>query len=320
MWKRFVNDYLSYTHKERIGIFVLLGLITICLLIPLLYPYSIHQKQYDHKEFNNEIARLKLLQSDSIANKKYAAKNFNEDYLDYAGPSDKNNFTKVRAEIFYFDPNKASIEEWKRLGIKDKTIATIQKYLSKGGHFYKPEDISKIWGLSPADIRRLMPYIRIENKGAEYVKNPVEPFTKKPSYTPKSLASVDINLADTTAFIALPGIGSKLAQRIINFRSKLGGFYNVSQVGETFGLPDSTFQKIKSRLVITSSSVKNININTALLDDMKVHPYIRYNIANAIIQYRVQHGNFSSVADIKKIVLVTDEVYKKVEPYLTVTE
>ncbi len=318
MWKRFVNDYLSYTHKERIGIFVLLTLILICLLIPFLYPYLIHPKQYDHKEFNNEIARLKLLQSDSTENKKYSPKNFNEDYLDYAGPSDKNNFTKVRVEVFYFDPNKASAEEWKRLGIKDKTIATIQKYLSKGGHFYKPEDVSKIWGLSPADIRRLTPYIRIENKRAEYVKNTSETFTKRPSYTPKSLAPVDINIADTTAFIALPGIGSKLAQRIINFRSKLGGFYNIDQVGETFGLPDSTFQKIRSKLVITNSSVKNININTALLEEMKLHPYIRYNIANAIIQYRAQHGNFSSIADLKKIMLITDEVYNKVEPYLIV--
>ncbi len=316
MWKRFVNDYLSYTHKERIGIFVLLGLIIICLVIPFLYPYFIHQKQYDHYEFNNEIARLKLRQSDSSSNKNYTVKNFDEDFLDYAGPSDRNNYTKVQAEVFYFDPNTASVEEWKRLGIRDKTIATIQKYLSKGGHFNKPEDISKIWGLRPADLKRLLPYVSIENKRSEYVKKNFEPFTMKSAYVPKTLTTVDINSADTSAFIALPGIGSKLAQRIINFRSKLGGFYEVNQVAETFGLPDSTFQKIKSRLVLTNSSVKNININTALLDDMKVHPYIRYSIANAIIQYRNQHGAFKSVADIKKIVLVNDSVYNKVQHYL----
>ena len=320
MWKRFVNDYLSYTHKQRIGIFVLLGLIIICLLVPFLYPYFIHQKQYDQKEFNNEIAKLKLRQSDSSANKNYSVKNLNEDFLDYAGPSDKNNYTKVYAEVFYFDPNTASVEEWKRLGVKDKTIATIKKYLSKGGHFNKPEDISKIWGLSPSDIKRLLPYVRIESKHSEYVKNNFEAFPKKPAYVPKASLIIDVNSGDTAAFISLPGIGSKLAQRIVYFRSKLGGFYNVNQVAETFGLPDSTFQKIKSRLMVTNFSVKTININTALLDDMKVHPYIRYNIANAIVQYRDQHGNFSSIADIKKIMLVTDEIYKKVEPYLTVNE
>ncbi len=116
----------------------------------------------------------------------------------------------------------------------------------------------------------------------------------------------------------MPGIGSKLAQRIINFRDKLGGFYAVQQVTETFGLPDSTFQKIKTRLAINGKAVKQININTASLDELKVHPYIRYNIANSIVQYRSQHGNFTSVAVIKNIMLISDDLFNKLEPYLSV--
>ena len=68
----------------------------------------------------------------------------------------------------------------------------------------------------------------------------------------------------------------------------------------------------------TNVPVKKININTALLDEMKTHPYIRYSLADAIIQYRTQHGNFLSVADLKKIITMTDDVYKKVEPYVTI--
>jgi DNA uptake protein ComE-like DNA-binding protein len=51
---------------------------------------------------------------------------------------------------------------------------------------------------------------------------------------------------------------------------------------------------------------------------MKTHPYIRYNLANAIIEYRAQHGSFSTVSDVKKIMMMTDEIYKKLEPYVTV--
>ena len=51
---------------------------------------------------------------------------------------------------------------------------------------------------------------------------------------------------------------------------------------------------------------------------MKTHPYIRYNLANAIIQYRTQHGNFLSIVDLKKIMMMTDDAYKKVEPYVTI--
>ena len=323
MWKRFINDYLSYTHKERTGIFIILGFIVLLIFIPFLFPYFIHQRHYDHNKFDNEVAQLKIQQKDSSSGKNYNSKNFDDDNVNaYTGPSEKNYPAKEHAEVFYFDPNTATSADWKRLGIKDKTIETIEKYISKGGHFYKPEDITKIWGLRPDDIKRLLPYVTIVQKKNEYNKpNPdAVSFSKQASYAPKTFEAIDINSADTALFIALPGIGSKLAQRIVNFRDKLGGFYAVDQVAETFGLPDSTYQKIKQRLIVKNSTVKKININTALSDEMKAHPYIRYVLANAIIQYRTQHGNFSSITDLKKIMLVTDEIYKKVEPYVTVGE
>ena len=89
-------------------------------------------------------------------------------------------------------------------------------------------------------------------------------------------------------------------------------------MAETFGLPDSTFQKIKGYLKISGGNTRKININTASLDELKEHPYIRYQLANAIVQFRLQHGNFSSVDDIKKIMLITEEVFNKIFPYLTI--
>ncbi|HUS03756.1 MAG TPA: helix-hairpin-helix domain-containing protein, partial [Chitinophagaceae bacterium] len=199
---------------------------------------------------------------------------------------------------------------------------TIQKYLSKGGHFYSPEDISKIWGLHKDDVERLLPYVRIENSKKENADNKTEfnRNTSPGSYRNKkpSPQVIDINAGDTSAFISLPGIGSKLAQRIISFRDKLGGFYSVDQVKETYGLPDSTFQIIRSKLVLNNTPVKTININTATLEEMKLHPYIRLNIANAIFQYRNQHGDFTSLSDVKKIMIVTDDIFIKMAPYLTI--
>jgi competence ComEA-like helix-hairpin-helix protein len=318
MWKRFLHDYFSFTHKERRGILVLSGLIILFIALPFLFPLFHHQIKYDHTAFDKEVAQLKLRKIDSVySDKKYKTKNYDaEEFNDFAQPSEKNYSLPPASEVFYFDPNTATNREWKRLGVKDKTIETIQKYLSKGGRFYKAEDINKIWGLHPNEIKRLLPYVRIEQQKIESAENQQQ--IQRRTYAPKVIQPIDINSADTTAFISLPGIGSKLAQRIINFREKLGGFYAIDQVSETFGLPDSTFQKIKSRLTLTNLQVKKININTASLDEMKAHPYIRYPIANAILQYKTQHGNFSFVNDLKKIMLVTEDIYKKVEPYIAV--
>src|SRR5258705_24726 len=130
--------------------------------------------------------------------------------------------------------------------------------------------------------------------------------------------AVDINNADTIAFISLPGIGSKLAARIVTFRDKLGGFYSIEQVRETYGLPDSTFQKIKQWLKLDNASVKKININTATVDELKAHPYIKFSIANPIVAYRTENWLFTKLEDIKKVMAVTNELYDKIVSYLSV--
>ncbi|HET7897749.1 MAG TPA: helix-hairpin-helix domain-containing protein, partial [Flavisolibacter sp.] len=134
--------------------------------------------------------------------------------------------------------------------------------------------------------------------------------------TEKTRMAININEADTSAFIALPGIGSKLSARIISFREKLGGFYSVEQIGETYGLPDSTFQKIRGRLVVDGDGIRKINVNTATKDELKSHPYIRWNLANAIVEYRNQHGSFKNLEELKNIALVDDAVFQKISPYL----
>ena len=128
----------------------------------------------------------------------------------------------------------------------------------------------------------------------------------------------DVNKADSATLDSLPGIGPRLAKRIIAFRDKLGGFTSVEQVKETYALPDSTFNKIKSKLFIKEGVLKKININTCTLDQLKIHPYFRYAIANAIIQYRSQHGPFKEARDLKKIMIVSDSIYDKILPYLII--
>ena len=54
-----------------------------------------------------------------------------------------------------------------------------------------------------------------------------------------------------------------------------------------------------------------------LVDSLKKHPYINWNLANAIVEYRNQHGPYHTIEKIKSIHLVNDEIYLKIAPYLT---
>ena len=59
--------------------------------------------------------------------------------------NEPNQHLKITAdpELFTFDPNKATDSDFLRLGFSDKQIATILKYLDKGGVFRNKADSSK---------------------------------------------------------------------------------------------------------------------------------------------------------------------------------
>jgi competence protein ComEA len=308
-WKEFLGDYFMFTRKERIGLLVVI-LVILCIWI---FPKV------------SKPPRPKTIPPDTswiIATKQTMTRIKDSDdqpdkieELVYKPMNELSSASK--GQLFYFDPNVLSFEGWEKLGIRAKTIGTIQNYLHKGGHFGKPDDLKKIYGIRPDDYVRIAPYIRIAaGNHAELPTERKANFKKEALSNERKYAVVDINTADTAAFIALPGIGNKLALRIVNFRDKLGGFYSIEQIGETYGLPDSVFRKIKPFLKLETNLIKKININTATKDEMKSHPYIKWNLANAIVEYRNQHGNFTSLEDLKKISLITMEVFDKIKFYL----
>ena len=312
-WKELAAGYFHFSRRERTGVVALLLVIACIFFLPDIIGLrkAAVKSAITDSTWVNAMAKL---ETDNQPNDNYSNKRI---YLEK-----KNGYRRQSQQtksLFYFDPNTISAAEWKQLGVRDKTITTIQKYLSHGGKFKKPEDLSRIYGLFPDEFERIAPFIRIPDPSLykEFtIKDP--PNDHSPKTYLRRHTVIDINTADTTAWIALPGIGNKLAARIVNFRDKLGGFYSIDQVAETYGLADSVFQPIKQYLKLENKSVKKININTATIDEMKAHPYIRYAISNAIAQYRAQHGSYTSITGIRKLMLVTDEIFNKIAPYLTI--
>ncbi|MEO6583160.1 MAG: helix-hairpin-helix domain-containing protein [Ferruginibacter sp.] len=309
MRRKHDNNYLHFTKKERSGIIAIITLtVTVILFfyfLPILFPNEKRQRDQ-----SIDISRLQQ-QTDSFKNYKTG---FKKSYQNNYRQKEKD-IANLHAGLFYFDPNTISAGDWKKLGLRQQTIRTIENYLAKGGRFRDASELKKIWGLEATLADRLVPYVVIDNTAFTKVHRDTS-YVKTPFVT-KKLQPIDINNADSLQWVSLPGIGAKLSQRIIIYRNKLGGFYSATQVGETFGLPDSTFKKLLPVLNVTGP-VKKLNINTVGVEELKAHPYIRYHLANAIIQYRQQHTTYSSVSDIKNIMLIDDSIYKKISPYLSV--
>jgi competence protein ComEA len=319
--KNWIKEYFTFSKKERRAVFVLLFFAVFFALLPAMFPFLVK----DDVSIEVDTATERQLAQLKIPNKydRINEKDFVEQYDQPKYPPYKKfEKTEIIGELFYFNPNTASSDDWKKLGLREKTIQTILNYRSKGGKFRKPEDLQHIYGLRKEEYERLVPYANIEPLETANKESVTGTFSFEKKYESKEskIIFIDINNADTTEWKKLNGIGSKLSQRIINFRTKLGGFVSVEQVGETFGLPDSTFQKIKSQLQVKQSTVVKINLNEATLDVLKSHPYLKYAVANAIIQYRNEHGPFKTVSELQKLGAIDESLYTKIAPYLTVEE
>lgn len=62
---------------------------------------------------------------------------------------------------------------------------------------------------------------------------------------------VNINTASTAELTALPGIGEVLAQRIVDYRERVGGFESVEQLKEVSGIGDAKFSAVKELVCIS---------------------------------------------------------------------
>jgi competence protein ComEA len=67
----------------------------------------------------------------------------------------------------------------------------------------------------------------------------------------KAGPTVNINTATSSELEGLPGVGPKLAQRIIDYREKNGGFKKVEDLMNVQGIGEKNFLKLKSKLSVT---------------------------------------------------------------------
>lgn len=208
------------------------------------------------------------------------------------------------------------METFMLLGLSQRTARTILNYREKGGRFRKKEDLASIYTITDAEYQRLEPYIRLpENLRAAHK------MTFSPGKAPKQYENVqiDINQATGEEWQKLRGIGPGYAGRIVRFRDKLGGFSTIEQVGQTYGLPDSVFQRIRPQLV-HSPIFRFIHINSCTEEELAGHPFIQKRQARSLCLYRQHHGPFKDLEDLKKVRSLPDTVLQKLIPYLSFEE
>lgn len=319
-----LKEYFYYTRLERNAGIVLCCLCGLAWLSPLTFPLII--KPADKVDFSEAQRMAAALAPTS---QPLAADDETVAFRSYENKSPR------KLESFYFDPNTATKDDFERLGLSPRTAQSILNYRGKGGHFYKKEDFAKIYTLRKEDYKRLEAFIQIPPKSGDkkyddFVKKAdnqdfatkggieEKPFVPQ-NFSKKNAATiVDINSATVDDWQQIRGIGPGWAKRIVNFREKLGGFTTPQQVAETFGLPDSVFQKALPQMQANTGVFRKIRLNSATLDELKAHPYLSSFQATILFNYRQQHGNYTDFTSVKKVKAgFKEEDWRRLEPYFS---
>jgi competence protein ComEA len=279
MVKEFLNNYFGFNRQQRNGLLVLLCISAFLLIVRVTYPSFMKRGEV-------EIMNLPFGNTDTI----------------------KGAEMNASSDLFFFDPNTASKEDLVRLGLKEKTAVTLIKYRKKN-RFESAEELMNVFGVSARLFEKLKPYIQIPSEE----KLQLQVSVTKQSTPTIQIKNVELNGADSTQLLTLPGIGPVFAHRIIKYRTLLGGYVLKDQLKEVYGLKQETYDLASPHVTVDASLAKKINLNSDDFKTVNRHPYISYELTKALFNKKGKQA-----LDPKKVqeIVGNDSLYQRLLPYL----
>ncbi len=220
-------------------------------------------------------------------------------------------------ELFMFDPNTTTDEEWHKLGLTNKQIKTINTYKDRGGKFFIKDDFRKIYGIRTKQYQILKPYINLPDKLPED--------TKKSNLTePKNITlfEFDPNTASADELLQL-GLTDRQVSTIVNYRNKGGKFYKKEDFKKIYTISEDDYNRLSPYIKISrqerqQAQISIIEINSADTSQLKTLPGIGDVLASRIVKFRKKLGGFYSIEQLKEVYGLKPETFDKIKQYLTI--
>jgi competence ComEA-like helix-hairpin-helix protein len=301
-------EKFSFTKQERRGILYIVLLIILFFTFIYYIEASISEEKPNFTKFEKELnifekqqTNQKLIDDtkyleeqklrDSIYKQKYYNKynNYDKNYTSTYNKKKKNNYHN-------FNPNTATEAEWQSFGFSEKQTKIIVNFIKKSGGIKTKNDLKKIFVIDDKKYQELSSFIQIE---------PI--IGEKLNESNLQQNKLDLNSATLEQLDQVKGIGTKTAERILKYRQILGGYVSLTQLNEVYGISEENYLTMKLGLLVNRLNILKINVNFADKQELSNHPYITYEEAKKIIDYRSKNGAFTSVNELFTNKLITNE-------------
>lgn len=311
------RDFFFYTRNQRRGILLLVAAIVAVWTVNWwLRPAERSFPQTDAAYMDSLITDYK----DFLASVKYQDSIQEQRFKPQDRPA-------RRPEPRPFDPNEADSALLCRIGLPGWMARNVVRYRQKGGVFRKPEDFRRIYGMTDERFETLRPYIRIAHQDtatAPATADKIQPDTTSKDSTRKPAIPlfqhvrkypagtiIELNQADTTELKKIPGVGSVIARMIVKYRTRLGGYYSVSQLKDIRLRADL----LEPWFSVDTTAIRRINLNKGGTASLRRHPYINFYQARAIVEWRREHGPLKDLTPFEQHPDFTKEDLERLRHY-----
>lgn len=244
-------------------------------------------------------------------------------------------------ELFSFNPNKITEDNWKRLGLNKFAFANMKRYLEKGGQFNTKNDLKKIYGLEN-DFERIKAYIDLPDKiephrltKKQYSRNSAPTLAQK-------LKMFNPNLL-TKAEWQETGLSNFAIQNILAYRNKGGSFKVKEDLKKIYGI-EKDYERIKTYIELPDSISKpkyktyiteyqtikkhnqradfdmilDVEINAASKEDLIKLPGIGNVLSQRILKFRDMLGGFYKIDQVEEVYGIDSISFKQIKPHLKI--
>lgn len=285
----------GYTKGDRNGIFIF------CLILI----FGIALNYWDTNSFSNFESNSKLSKI--------------EDSIQRLVDSLKNNQSiDNQRKIYPFNPNFITDYKGYSLEMSVEEIDRLLEYRSQDLWINSKAQFQQVTQVTDEWMSKYSQYfsfpdwvIAAENKKSK------DRNRKALSYSEKK----DLNLVTEADLMEVSGIGETLSNRIIAYREKLGGFVDIIQLKDVYGLKAEVIQKLEEIIVLkTPAEVEKKNINTISVLELSELPYFDYEMARTIVNFIKLRDGLSDFEELSKIEGFPPYKLDRIQLYLEIKE
>lgn len=213
----------------------------------------------------------------------------------------------------HFNPNTADSIVLLEQGLKPWQVSNLLKYRRAGGSFRRRSDLRRLYGLEETQYKTMASYIDLPDS-IEKDTHLRDTFPKYVSLKRDTI--LELNTADTAELQLLRGIGHWTAVQIVRYRDQLGGYYSAQQLYEIPNIDTRMLDTVLPRFTVDTTLIRPISVNRCAVTTLNRHPYMRFEQAKALYEFRRRQIRLSGIRDLYSLPIFESTDVDRLSHYL----